>query len=101
MTEGTTVPVQRADIEKVLDVLTIARKHHEYKDRMNAATHMTPMRPSPLTTSLGLAEDRLKGLLEGLREHEEDGFDSDSNGQADADADARDEDTGVVQGAGG
>lgn len=66
-----TVAVQSADLEKVLDVVKIARNHHLHKDRMNATTHMTPMRPSPLTTSLGLAVDRLEALLAGLREHTE------------------------------
>jgi hypothetical protein len=60
--------VQRQDIEKVLDVLAAAERYHQAKDRMNAATHLTPARFSPLTTNLGLAKDRMKALLEGLRD---------------------------------
>lgn len=65
-----TVPVQSADLEKILDVVKVALRHHEYKDRMNATTHMTPVRFSPLTTNLKLATERLEALIAGMRDHE-------------------------------
>ena len=83
---GTTVPVQAADLEKILDVVKVARNHHQYKDRMNATTHMTPMRPSPLTSNLGLAVERLEALIDGLREHTEETDDATDDGDADANA---------------
>lgn len=67
MTE-TTVSVQRADLQKVLDIVTTALAHHEHRDQANAALHMTPVRYSPLTSSLATAEDRLMSLLDGIRD---------------------------------
>lgn len=66
--EDHSLTVQRQDMEKMLDVVVAAERYHQAKDRMNAATHLTPVRYSPLTTNLGLAKDRMKALLEGLRE---------------------------------
>lgn len=64
------IAVQRADMEKMLDVVKAAVKYHKAKDQMNAATHMTPARFSPLTTNLDLTAQRMAALLEGLREEE-------------------------------
>jgi len=62
--------IQRQDVEKMLDVVKAAVKYHKAKDQMNAATHMTPARFSPLTTNLDLTAQRMAALLEGLREEE-------------------------------
>lgn len=60
--------VQRQDLEKMLDVLTYVVRHHKRKDEMNAALHMTPTRYSPLTSSIETVVDRMKSLMEGIRD---------------------------------
>ena len=62
------VIVQRQDLEKMQDVMTYVLRHHKRKDEMNAALHMTPTRYSPLTSSIETVADRIKILLEGIRE---------------------------------
>ena len=67
--------VQRQDLEKMQDVMVYVLRHHKAKDQMNAATHMTPTRFSPLTSSIETVVDRLKILLEGIREDSDGGED--------------------------
>ena len=62
------VVVQRQDLEKMQDVLVYVLRHHKRKDEMNAALHMTPTRYSPLTSSIETVVDRVKSLLEGIRD---------------------------------
>lgn len=86
--EDHTLTVQRQDLEKMLDVVAAAERYHQAKDKMNAATHLTPVRYSPLTTNLSLVKDRMKALLEGLRSAQAQEEEQDNGGSADADAGA-------------
>lgn len=59
-----TIKVQASDLEKVLDVLRAAEKHHRSRDEMNAALHLAPAaRYSPLTSEIEAAADRIGALL--------------------------------------
>lgn len=64
--------VQVQDLEKMRDVVKKAVDFHKYRDRMNATLHMTPVRFSPLTSSLETVLDRLDALASGIRDAEED-----------------------------
>lgn len=56
--------VHRSDLEKITDVVKIAYQHHLDRDSSNAALHLASMvRPSPLTSELGSALDRLNAIL--------------------------------------
>ena len=60
-----TVSVHSSDLNKVFDVLESAYRHHSTRDASNAALHLArETRLSPLTSELGAALDRVKGLLE-------------------------------------
>jgi hypothetical protein len=58
------IEVHRSDLEKILDVLTIAAAHHVARDEMNAALHLAKAaRYSPLTSELLAERDRVTELL--------------------------------------
>lgn len=63
--------VQVQDLEKMRDVVKKAVEFHKYRDRMNASLHMTPVRFSPLTSSLETVLDRLDALASGIRAEED------------------------------
>jgi hypothetical protein len=59
------VQVHRSDLSKLFDVLEVAYRHHTSRDASNGALHLASQtRFSPLTSELGAALDRVKGLLE-------------------------------------
>jgi hypothetical protein len=58
------ISVQRSDLEKVLDAVDAAVRHHAMRDESNAALHLSGVRLSPLTSALSGARDRLRGLLD-------------------------------------
>jgi hypothetical protein len=57
------ISVHRSDLEKVLDAVDAAVRHHAMRDESNAALHLSGVRLSPLTSALAGARDRLRGLL--------------------------------------
>ena len=58
------IKVHRSDLEKILDVLTVAARHHEARDESNALLHLsTSTRFSPLTSELMAERDRVAALL--------------------------------------
>ena len=58
------IEVQRGDLEKLLDVLTVAVDHHQARDLMNAKLHLAQtVRVSPLTSELMAERDRVAALL--------------------------------------
>lgn len=61
---STKIEVERSDLEKTLDVLMAAARHHTARDDANAALHLAAStRFSPLTSNLLAECDRLKRLL--------------------------------------
>lgn len=58
--------VDKSDLGKVFDVVERAYEHHRHRDISNGALHLAKeTRLSPLTSELGAAVDRLKGMIEG------------------------------------
>lgn len=58
------IEVHRSDLDKIMDALGAARRHHESRDEMNAALHLSHQpRWSPLTSELASAYDRVRALL--------------------------------------
>lgn len=57
------ISVHRSDLEKVLDAVDAAVRHHAMRDESNAALHLSGVRLSPLTSALAGARERLRGLL--------------------------------------
>lgn len=56
--------VDKSDLEKVLDTLTIAAEHHVHRDEMNGKLHLAKqVRLSPLTSELCAARDRIEYIL--------------------------------------
>ena len=54
-----------SDLQKILDTVEAAYRHHQRKDEMNSETHLArETRYSPLTSSLGAAVDRLQRMIE-------------------------------------
>lgn len=53
---------------KVQDVLDVAVRHHVAKCESNAALHLSPVRPDPLTAALQGAAQDLARLREELTE---------------------------------
>lgn len=56
--------VHKSDLEKISDALEHAVEHHEAKDEMNAALHLSEPRYSPLTTLLRNAYSRTRDILD-------------------------------------
>ena len=77
MTTEHQVTVQRQDLEKMQDVLVYVQRRLKRADEANAALHMTPVRYSPLTASVETVVERLKSLIEGVREDDN----GDGNGE--------------------
>jgi hypothetical protein len=61
--QADSISVHRSDLEKVLDAIDAAVRHHAMRDESNAALHLSGVRLSPLTSALAGARDRLRGLL--------------------------------------
>lgn len=63
--KGGLVVIDRSDLDKLLDVLEAAHRHHRARDESNGVLHLAKeTRYSPLTSELDAALDRLKKLLE-------------------------------------
>jgi hypothetical protein len=60
------IEVERSDLEKVHDVLSVALRHHRARDESNAALHLAAQaRYSPLTSQLESEYERLTHVLTG------------------------------------
>lgn len=57
------VSVDISDLQKIEHALYEAYLHHDFKDQMNAKTHLTPVVHSPLTTVLKQSWERLTNIL--------------------------------------
>lgn len=56
--------VHKSDLEKVRDTLAMNERHHVARDEMNAASHLGPVRHSPITSETIAARERIDAFLD-------------------------------------